>query len=90
MKSSISKQIEARKNRTAKAKLLAELKKAGKVETFLPKSPIKALPRTKNAIPKRITRDLKGMKKVTIPGSKTGGKTNMPPKSGQKRDPHKH
>ena len=75
VKSSISKQIEARKNRTAKAKLLAELKKAGKVETFLPKSPIKAMP-TKGALPKQITRDLKGIKKVTLPG----GKTNIPPK----------
>ena len=35
VKASITKQIEARKNRTAKAKLLADLKKAGKVETFL-------------------------------------------------------
>ena len=39
VKASITKQIEARKNRTAKAKLLADLKKAGKVETFLPASP---------------------------------------------------
>ena len=80
VKSSIAKQIEARKNRTAKAKLLAELKKAGKVETYLPKSPIKALPKTKGAIPKQITRDLKGIKKVTLPA----GKTNVAPKAQKK------
>ena len=68
VKSSITKQIEARKNRTAKAKLLAELKKSGKVETFLPKSPVKAAaPSSK--LPKTITRDLKGIKKVTLPGA---------------------
>lgn len=79
VKSSISKQIEARKNRTAKAKLLAELKKSGKVETYMPKSPIKAVP-SKSVMPKGITRDLKGIKKVTLPG----GKTNVPPKPAKK------
>ena len=63
VKSSISKQIEAARI-ARQRRSFCELKKAGKVETFLPKSRIKAMP-TKGALPKQITRDLKGIKKVT-------------------------
>ena len=70
VKSSITKQIEARKNRTAKAKLLADLKKGGKVETFLPTPPAtaKAIGASKKLKPKNLARDIKKLKKVTLPG----------------------
>ncbi|MGB0646937.1 MAG: peptidylprolyl isomerase, partial [Bradymonadia bacterium] len=71
VKASITKQIEARKNRTAKAKLLADLKKTGKVETFLPASPAPA--KAKGAgmklQPKNLARDVQKLKKITLPGT---------------------
>ena len=79
VKSSITKQIEARKNRTAKAKLLAELKKKGKVETFLPKSPVKALP-TKGAMPRSLARPVKGIKQIKL----QDGKAKVAPKPAKK------
>lgn len=70
VKSSITKQIEARKNRTAKAKLLADLKKNGKVETFLPAAPATAKAKIggKKLQPKNLARDVQKLKKVTLPG----------------------
>jgi peptidyl-prolyl cis-trans isomerase C len=70
VKSSITKQIEARKNRTAKAKLLADLKKNGKVETYLPTPPAiaKAKIGGKKLQPKNLARDVQKLKKVTLPG----------------------
>jgi peptidyl-prolyl cis-trans isomerase C len=70
VKGSITKQIEARKNRTAKAKLLANLKKSGKVETFLPAAPMpaKAKAAGKKLQPKNLARDVKKLKKITLPG----------------------
>jgi parvulin-like peptidyl-prolyl isomerase len=70
VKSSITKQIEARKNRTAKAKLLADLKKNGKVETYLPTPPATAKAKIggKKLQPKNLARDVQKLKKVTLPG----------------------
>ena len=70
VKGSITKQIEARKNRTAKAKLLANLKKSGKVETFLPIAPMSAKTKAagKKLQPKNLARDIKKLKKITMPG----------------------
>ena len=60
VQASIQKQLEAQNNRTAKAKLLASLKKGGKVETFLPQTPAKASPKASTGLPRNVTRDLKG------------------------------
>ena len=78
VQASIQKQLEAQNNRTAKAKLLASLKKGGKVETFLPKTPAKASPKASTGLPRNVTRDLKGVKKLQLP--KPGAKKAEPAK----------